>query len=45
MGRSPYRGLVLKDPTSPSRDGLVGRLVKVEGRSCYEREAWSFEQG
>ena len=35
-------GIVLKDRTSPYRDGARSGWVKVKDRSWYEREAWRF---
>ena len=37
-------GLVLKDRTSPYRDGSRAGWWKVKDRSSYEREAWRFER-
>jgi bifunctional non-homologous end joining protein LigD len=37
-------GLVLKDRTSPYRDGSRVGWLKVKDRSWYEREAWRFDR-
>jgi ATP-dependent DNA ligase len=37
-------GIVLKDRTSPYRDGARSGWFKVKDRSWYEREAWRFER-
>lgn len=37
-------GIVLKDRTSPYRDGSRAGWWKVKDRSWYEREAWRFER-
>ena len=37
-------GLVLKDRTTPYRDGSRAGWWKVKDRSWYEREAWRFER-
>ena len=37
-------GVVLKDRTSPYRDGSRAGWWKVKDRSWYEREAWRFER-
>ena len=37
-------GLVLKDRTSPYRDGSRAGWWKVKDRSWYEREAWRFDR-
>ena len=37
-------GIVLKDRTSPYRDGTRAGWTKVKDRSWYEREAWRFDR-
>ena len=37
-------GIVLKDRTSPYRDGSRAGWTKVKDRSWYERESWRFDR-
>jgi ATP-dependent DNA ligase len=37
-------GIVLKDRTSPYRDGSRAGWFKVKDRSWYEREVWRFDR-
>lgn len=38
-------GIVLKDRTSPYRDGTRTGWLKVKDDGWYEREAWRFQRG
>jgi ATP-dependent DNA ligase len=42
MIEGKLEGIVLKDRTSPKRDGSRARWWKVKDRGWYEREAWRF---
>jgi ATP-dependent DNA ligase len=44
MERGRLEGIVLKDRTSPSRDGSRVSWAKVKDASWYEREAWRFDR-
>jgi ATP-dependent DNA ligase len=44
MTEGRLEGIVLKDRTSPYRDGSRAGWFKVEDRSWYEREAWRFDR-
>jgi ATP-dependent DNA ligase len=44
MADGRLEGIVLKDRTSPYRDGSRAGWTKIKDRSWYEREAWRFDR-
>jgi ATP-dependent DNA ligase len=44
MADGRLEGIVLKDRTSPYRDGSRSGRTKVKDRSWYERQAWRFDR-